>query len=257
MMEYNFISVRKPLFSVNALSLTAILLTGNAYAGDWSVGVGVLAEQLPYRDYDAQYIPLPILTYQGEQFFINGQGIGINLLSSEKHNLHLAVNYSPLSFKPTDSDDPAMKKLDKRRATAMAGIGYQYHADWGSINADIATDVLGYSDGVIADVGYQYRFQFGKLQLVPGFGMRWQNRAFNNYYFGISERESQRSGMQQYQAKSGVTSYISLASYYAINNDWQLFLMGYNEQMSDTVKDSPMTDRDYSINAVAGVLYSF
>ncbi|MBC3220582.1 MipA/OmpV family protein [Serratia fonticola] len=257
MMEYNFISVRKPLFSVNALSLTAILLTGNAYAGDWSVGAGVLAEQLPYRDYDAQYIPLPILTYQGEQFFINGQGIGVNLLSSEKHNLHLAVNYSPLSFKPADSDDPAMKKLDKRRATAMAGIGYQYHADWGNINADIATDVMGYSDGVIADVGYQYRFQFGKLQLVPGFGMRWQNRAFNNYYFGISERESQRSGIQQYQAKSGVTSYISLASYYAINNDWQLFLMGYNEQMSDTVKDSPMTVRDYSINAVAGVLYSF
>lgn len=35
------------------------------------------------------------------------------------------------------------------------------------------------------------------------------------------------------------------------------FLMGFNEQMSDTVKDSPMTDRDYSINAVAGVLYSF
>lgn len=133
MMEYNFISIRKPRLSVNALSLAAILLTGNTYAGDWSVGAGVLAEQLPYRDYDAQYIPLPIVTYQGEQFFINSQGIGINLLSSEKHNLHLAVNYSPLSFKPADSDDPAMKKLDKRRATAMAGIGYQYHADWGAL----------------------------------------------------------------------------------------------------------------------------
>lgn len=257
MMDYCFLSARTSFSTVKPLMMATILLAGNAYAGEWSVGAGVLAEKLPYRDYDAQYIPLPILTYQGEQFFINGQGVGINLLQSEKHNLHLAVNYSPLSFKPADSDDPAMKKLDKRRATAMAGIGYQYHAGWGSLNADIATDILGYSDGVVADVGYQYRFEFGKLQLVPGFGMRWQNRAFNNYYFGISERESQRSGMQQYRAKSGVTSYISLASYYAISNNWQLFLMGFNEQVSDTVKNSPMTDRDYSVNVVTGVLYSF
>lgn len=257
MMDYSSVSTRTSFLSVNTISLAAMLLTSHAYAGNWSVGTGVLAEKLPYRDYDAQYIPLPIVTYQGEQFFINSQGVGINILDSESHNLHLAVNYSPLSFKPADSDDPAMKQLDKRRATAMAGIGYQYHTSWGSLRSEIATDVLGYSDGVVADVGYQYRFQFGKLQLVPGFGMRWQNRAFNNYYFGISEQESQRSGIPQYQAKSGVSPYISIASYYTVNKNWQLFLIGYNEQISDTAKDSPMTDRDYSVYAMTGVLYNF
>ncbi|WP_025122626.1 MULTISPECIES: MipA/OmpV family protein [unclassified Serratia (in: enterobacteria)] len=257
MMDYNLLFTRASLPSIKTLSLTAILLTGNAYAGEWSIGTGVLAEQLPYRDYKTQYIPLPIVTYQGEQLFINGQGIGINILNSESHNLHLAVNYSPLSFKPADSDDPAMKRLDKRRATAMAGIGYQYHARWGSLGGKVATDVLGYSDGVIADVGYQYTFELGKLRLIPSVGMRWQNRSFNNYYFGITEQESRRSGMQQYRAKSGVSHYLSVASYYALNNNWQLFLMGYNEQISDSAQDSPMTDHDYSIYVVTGVLYSF
>lgn len=257
MMDYNLLFTRASLPSIKTLSLTAILLTGNAYAGEWSIGTGVLAEQLPYRDYKTQYIPLPIVTYQGEQLFINGQGVGINILNSESHNLHLAVNYSPLSFKPADSDDPAMKRLDKRRATAMAGIGYQYHARWGSLGGKVATDVLGYSDGVIADVGYQYTFEFGKLRLIPSVGMRWQNRSFNNYYFGITEQESRRSGMQQYRAKSGVSHYLSVASYYALNNNWQLFLMGYNEQISDSAQDSPMTDHDYSIYVMTGVLYSF
>ncbi|VTR57683.1 MltA-interacting protein precursor [Serratia fonticola] len=69
MMDYSSLSTRTSFLMVKPFSLAAILLTGNAYAGDWSVGAGVLAEQLPYRDYDAQYIPLPIVTYQGEQFF--------------------------------------------------------------------------------------------------------------------------------------------------------------------------------------------
>lgn len=241
----------------NVITLAAVLFSSEIYAGEWAVGAGVLAEQLPYRDYNTQFMPLPIVTYQGEQFFINGQGAGINIVNTDTHNLNFAINYSPLSYTPSDSDDSAMKKLDKRRATAMVGVGHQYHADWGTLSSEIATDILGYSDGVIVDVGYQYSFQFGKLQLVPGVGLQWQNRAFNDYYFGIGERESLRSGLSEYQAKSGISSYLSLASYYAVNDHWQLFVIGHYEQMSDAVKDSPMTERDYNVMVATGVLYKF
>ncbi|MHA7847981.1 MipA/OmpV family protein [Serratia sp. D1N4] len=257
MTNSTYSSIRTSLLSAGVFSLITLLFTGSVQAGEWSVGAGVAAEQLAYRDYDTQFMPVPIITYQGEQFFISGQGAGINIINTDTHGLSFNVDYSPLSFKPSDSSDPAMKKLDKRRATAMAGMGYQYNADWGTVSGKVATDVLGYSNGVLVDVGYQYLFQFGKLQLVPGIGMQWQSRSFNDYYFGVSKQESQRSGVAEYRAKSGVSSYLSLTSYYVVNDNWQLFLMGNYEQMSGTVKDSPMTGRDYSVTVATGVLYKF
>ncbi|MFC0226950.1 MipA/OmpV family protein [Serratia aquatilis] len=257
MNSHIYSAARNSFLPISTVSLAALLFSNGVFAGEWSVGAGVLAEKLPYHQYKTQFIPLPIVTYQGEQFFINSQGIGLNMLNTEKHNLHLAVNYSPLNFNPSESDDPAMKQLDKRRATAMAGIGYQYHADWGTLSGEVATDILGYSKGSIVDVGYQYSFQFNKLQLIPSVGMRWQSRSFNDYYFGVSQQESQRSKLREYQANSGVSSYLSLASHYAVNDNWQLFLLGRYEQMSDAVKDSPMTARDYNVLVATGVVYRF
>ena len=257
MTHSTYCSIPASFLSVGMFSLTSLLVIGHVQASDWSVGAGVAAEQLAYRDYDTQFMPIPIVTYQGEHFFISGQGAGVNIINTDAHGLSFNIDYSSLSFKPSDSNDPTMKKLDKRRATAMAGIGYQYNTSWGTISSKAATDVLGYSDGILVDVGYQYLFQFGKLQLVPGAGMQWQSRSFNDYYFGVSKQESQRSGMSEYRAKSGVSSYLSLTSYYAVNDNWQLFLMGNYEQMSDAVKDSPMTDRDYTVTVAGGFLYQF
>ncbi|VXC55482.1 conserved hypothetical protein [Enterobacterales bacterium 8AC] len=257
MTHSTYYSTRTSILSIGAFSLITLLFSGGAQAGKWSVGAGVAAEQLAYLDYDRQFMPIPIVTYQGEQFFISGQGAGINIINTDTHGLSFNVDYSPLSFKPSDSRVPAMKKLDKRRATAMAGMGYQYNAAWGTVSGKAVTDVLGYSNGVLVDVGYQYAFQFGQLQLVPGVGMQWQSRSFNDYYFGVSKQESQRSGIAAYRAQSGVSSYLSLASYYALNDSWQLFLMGNYEQVSDTVKDSPMVGRDYSVTVATGFLYKF
>ncbi|AHG20383.2 hypothetical protein Z042_12640 [Chania multitudinisentens RB-25] len=239
------------------MSLTTLLFNNYAYAGDWSIGGGMVAEQLAYRDYDAQFMPIPIVTYQGERFFISGQGAGIHMFNTDTHSVDFTVSYSSLSFKPSDSDDLAMKKLDKRRATAMAGVEYQYHAGWGTVSGEVATDILGYSNGVVIDVGYQYSFQFGKWQWVPSAGIKWQSRSFNDYYFGINQQEAQRSNLHEYQAKSDISSYLSLSSYYAINDNWQLFLSGHYEQMSDAVKDSPMTERAYSLSVATGFLYKF
>jgi outer membrane protein len=243
--------------SFYAIALTTLLFSDDIYAGEWSVGAGVLAEQLPYRDYNMQFMPLPIVTFEGEQFYINGQGAGIHIVNTDTQRLNFAINYSPLSYNPKDSDDPAMKMLEKRRATAMAGVSYQHHANWGTLSGEVATDILGYSDGMIVDIGYQYSLQFGKLQLVPGMGLQWQNRAFNDYYFGVSKAESQRSALPEYKAKSGVSSYLSLASYYSVNDNWQLLLIGHYEQMSDAVKNSPMVERDYNVMVATGVLYQF
>ncbi|AKJ41166.1 MltA-interacting protein MipA [Pragia fontium] len=243
--------------SIGAISLAAVFLPSVVYADAWSLGAGVMTEKLAYREYKTQVMPIPIVTYQGKYFYINGLDTGVKVINTDTHRLNINIHYSPLSFKPADSDHSMMKKLDKRRASAMAGVGYQHHAGWGIISGSVATDILGNSDGVLADIGYQYSFKFGKWQLVPGVGVEWQSRLYNDYYFGVSQRESQRSGMSTYRAESASSAYQSFAGYYSVNDNWQLFLMGRYNHLSDTVKDSPMIDRSYSVTAATGVIYKF
>ena len=34
-----------------------------------------------------------------------------------------------------------------------------------------------------------------KITIYPELGLRWYNDKYNNYYFGVSERESLRTGI--------------------------------------------------------------
>lgn len=238
----------------------AVLLAGSAsisLAGDWSLGAGVLFEQLPYRDYDNQVYPLPVIQYEGERVYLSGIGAGVYLLNTDSDKLYLNVYLSPVNFDPADSDDPAMKKLNKRRATAMAGIGYKHMADWGTIRTELAADVLGKSDGIIADVAYQYPLQFNKWRVEPGVGVQWQSSDHNDYYYGISHNESRRSGLDYYSAGDGFSPYAELSVHYAFNKNWRTFFTGRYTSLSSAVKDSPMTEHSSSVIFGTGVVYTF
>lgn len=77
------------------------------------------------------------------------------------------------------------------------------------------------------------------------------------YYFGVSGRESRCSLLPQNKAKTGTSSYLSLSSYHVVKGGWQPLLIGQYQQVSDTVKDSPMANRDSGVMLANGVLYKF
>ena len=250
------------------LCLNTALLTGclallsgappDAHAGNWSLGVGALYEQMPYRDYDAEVYPAPLISYEGEHVFLRESSVvGVYLLKTEKDQLSLNMYYSPMNFKPSKTDDSALKLLDKRHSTAMAGIGYRHDADWGSLRTEIAADILGQNNGFIVDAAYQYPIQMSNLRITPGLGVQWRSSNFNEYYFGISNRESQRSGLDVYSPGSGATPYASLAVSYDINKNWHAFMIGRYTRLDNAAKDSPMTGRSGTALIGGGITYQF
>ncbi len=232
-------------------------LTGTVYAEGWSVGVGVATEQLPYRDYDQNTAAFPIITYQGERFFIEGAKAGVFLINTDKHQLKADVHYSSMRFKPSDSEDDALRELDKRKATLMAGMEYQYDTSLGNVYVGLAADVLGRSDGIIVDTGYKYPLQLGKFHIEPNVGVQWHSSDYNDYYYGVSDDEAKRSALKPYRASSGVSPYVSVTSQYAFNENWKVLLFGRYEQLSSEVKDSPMTEKSYHYAVGTGLLYTF
>ena len=50
----------------------------------------------------------------------------------------------------------------------MGGFTYKHHESWGSLRGIISGDLLGKSNGIIADAAYLYPFELGNWSLQPG-----------------------------------------------------------------------------------------
>lgn len=223
----------------------------------WGVGIGVAAQSRIYKEYDRRVSGVPVLSYEGDVFFIRGLAVGLNLYRESGHNIFADVHYEYLNFNPKDTNNLQLKELDRRKATAMAGIGYNYRDTWGVLYLRASADILGKSNGILVDAGYIYPFMLGRIRVVPRIGIEWASENHNNYYYGISEKESVRSGLPAYELSNDFSPYLDLSLQYAIDRDWGVFMRGRVNALSSDIKDSPMVDKSYGIALGMGVKYSF
>ncbi|MEC5318867.1 MipA/OmpV family protein [Brenneria populi subsp. brevivirga] len=247
---------KSQIFLSSAL-LSAVAALPTAYAADVSLGVGAAGATSVYRGDDNPVYPLPLLTYESENFYFHGLGGGYYLWNDDVNKLSLTAYYLPLGFRPGDNDDVRMQQLDKRRGTLMAGAAYRHIADWGEIRTLLSGDTLDYSDGFLWDTAYLYRFTLGDLRIVPGLGVTWFSENMNRYYYGVSGQESARSGFARYQPGDGWSPYAELSVNYHINSSWSAWATGRYTRLSDEIKDSPIVDSSYSAAMSVGVSYRF
>jgi len=233
------------------------ILSHVAQASSFSLGAGALIEQTAYRDYDRQIYPMPIINYQNQYVFVKGPSAGVYAFNTESDQLYFNIAYLPGQFKTSRTDNAALKQLDNRKLSFMAGVGYSHHAKWGSLYANIMTDISGKSHGTLAELAYGYSFQFDKFYIEPKIGVEWQNHKYNDYYFGVSRSESSRSGLNYYSANSGTTPYVAVNAFYNFNQNWQAFVLARYSRVSHAVKDSPMTSRSATGLIGTGIMYRF
>lgn len=241
----------------NSCILGAVLAVPVANADTWSIGAGAAVEMYPYKGIDNKVSPLPTIVYEGEHFYIRGIGAGAYVWKDSQNQLSLDLYYSPLRFRASKSDDRQMKKLDNRDSTMMGGVSYKHTADWGIIRTSFSADMLDESNGLRADAAYLHPFVLNDLKITPGVGAVWYSSNFNDYYYGISGKESARSGLDKYEADSSWSPYAELTATYKINNSWSTYATGRYTRLASEVKDSPMVDRSYSAIVAGGVTYTF
>ncbi len=82
----------------------------------------------------------------------------------------MTAYWSPMYFKPGDSDSEQMRKLDRRKTTMMAGLSYVHNTQYGFLRTTLAGDTLGNSNGITWDTARLYRYTNGNLTLTPGIG---------------------------------------------------------------------------------------
>ncbi len=158
--------------------------TANA-AGPWSIGAGVGVLETPYKDYDREVAPVPVINYEGENLWFHGLGGGYYLWNDDSDKLSITAYYNPFHFRPKDSDDWQLRQLDKRKSTLMAGLSYVHNTQYGFLRTSLAGDTLDNSNGITWDLAWLYRYTNGGLTLTPGIGAEWSSENQNEYYYGV------------------------------------------------------------------------
>lgn len=171
-----------------ALGILAATAVSTAQAeSQWTVGAGVGVINSPYKQYDRDVYPVPVITYEGDNFWFRGLGGGYYLWNDTADKLSIMAYYDPTHFKPGDSDSHALRQLDKRKSSMMAGLSYVHNTQYGFLRTALAGDTLDNSNGFIWDLAWLYRYTNGGLTLTPGIGVQYNSENYNDYYYGVSK----------------------------------------------------------------------
>ncbi|WP_048607293.1 MipA/OmpV family protein, partial [Providencia rettgeri] len=242
---------------LTTLAVALSVLSSTVLAGTWSVGASVLAQSTPYKGIKSRdYLtPVPIVNYDSENFYFHTLAAGYYLWNDQQDQLSLDAYYYPQFFKPKENDNDAMRELNRRRDTVMAGLTYRHKADWGTLRFNGSGDILGISNGLRAEAAYLYGFEGDKWSLTPGVGIKWDSKNQTRYEYGVSSKESRNSGLKRYKPSDSWSPYLELSGNYRFDENWTAFAMGRVDFMSSEVKDSPMVNKDVSAILWTGVTY--
>ncbi|MDI9801007.1 MipA/OmpV family protein [Citrobacter koseri] len=224
---------------------------------DLTLGAGVGVVEHPYKDYDADVYPVPVINYESDSFWFRGLGGGYYLWNDKADKLSITAYWSPLYFKPGDSDDRRLRELDKRKSTMMVGLSYIHNTEYGFLRTTLAGDTLDNSNGIVWDLAWLYRYTNGALTLTPGIGVQWNSENQNEYYYGVSRKESSRSGLRSYDPESGWNPYLEISANYNFLGDWSVYGTARYTRLSDEVTDSPMVDKSWTGLISTGITYKF
>ena len=234
-----------------ALGVLIATSAGVAHAeGKFSLGAGVGVVEHPYKDYDTDVYPVPVINYEGDNFWFRGLGGG-----------YYPVSYTHLTLPTIASDvykrQHQMRHLDDRKSTMMAGLSYAHFTQYGYLRTTLAGDTLDNSNGIVWDMAWLYRYTNGGLTVTPGIGVQWNSENQNEYYYGVSRKESARSGLRGYNPNDSWSPYLELSASYNFLGDWSVYGTARYTRLSDEVTDSPMVDKSWTGLISTGITYKF
>ena len=247
---------------VSELFLSAVLFLclffpSAVKAGDFSVGAGGGFSSSPYKGHDDSIMPFPLVFYEGERFFVRGLGAGVHIWKGDNQEISAGLSYSFFHFDPDSTDDDQLGRLDERYATATIDLLYRLRTQWGTASLKVSRDILGHSDGFTADASYRLPFSVGRVRLTPGVGVQWASQEQLDYYFGVSSRESQKSGLAEYSPSNAFSPYLSLDAGYSLTESWSLGAGAQVVFLNDEIKDSPMVDSSELLIMSVSAKYTF
>lgn len=216
-------------------------------------GMAGSINQQAYKNNNHLTSVFPSLFYDSKYFYIDGDEIGLYAIHQPKHQLKANLYYDNSEFKPSGT----LSNLNKRHSALMAGGSYTYISPYGGLQVLVEKDIQSRSRGTFATFAYLAEAQYKKWTISPELGLQWNDRNYNNYYYGISAAEAQTSQQPAYTLKQSIQPYIGLDIGYQISPHWTIYSSQHLSRLSQQQQRSPMVNKATTLNTTFGILYRF
>jgi len=233
---------------------------GAAYGPDYEGGDDYEARIAPFGKYiwgSGRYVSLG-----GTSGTEKAGRLKANIIATDQSNVW---EFGPLLQYRQKRDDVDNRKVDKLKevdAATEAGAFVGFKSGPWSSSLSYATDVSSSHDGYLWYINSGYRIQVNdRFMMNVGVHLTWADDDYMDEYFGVSGKESAKTGLSKFSASSGFKDYgIGLTGHYKFNQSWGLLgNVGYTRMINDA-EDSPIVNKvgdENQYEAVVAVTYSF
>lgn len=189
-------------------------------AAEWNVilGAGVRVEPKFEGSKDFTIIPLPMVSAEfGQYVSVDSMGLTINAWQYEGLSVKGRLGYDL----GRDSDDAKhLDGLGDIGASAVLGVDFVYELMPLEFKLSLDKNVGG-SDGFSAKFGTALMMQFDPVMVSIGPSVTWADDNYMESYFGVTERQSLRSGLREFDAEAGFKRVdLEVSALYFINDHW-------------------------------------
>lgn len=255
--DVSLLSFLKQKFFASVLAALLLIPLTPQPTQAFSLGLQGGSYGTPYNDRHAENWVLPYIGYDYGSFYIDGTEIGYKLIDTGQQTLSLKAWYLDVQYDASAGSTSALRKLSNRHSTMLIGPSYLYTTPVGGFQTTLGVDALNQSQGVTANFSWILMKKWGALTVVSITGLDWNNGQQNRYYYGISYDEAARSGLSAWRPHSSMIPFVSLATNYDWQNNWNTWAEITGRYYSSTLTDSPMINKNAIAELTLGFSYAF
>ena len=223
--------------------------------GTPGIGGGIRTGADPYIGSNRAPDLIPLYLYEGKWIFSYGTFGGLHAFKNDTVSFDLILRYRFDELDPESSD--LLTGLEQRFQTLEGGLSGSWFSPFGTLQAQFVWDGQDHHNGKEFDLTYRYPFKVGKFSLSPYASLIWQDANLVDYYYGVSEAESARTGIAAYQAEATTNFAYGFNSSYMLTNHVFLFANLGLQRFGKSIRNSPITKDDFSSELFLGAGYLF
>ncbi|MBW1849964.1 MAG: MipA/OmpV family protein [Deltaproteobacteria bacterium] len=225
---------------------------------NWAVRVGVIGGVSPdyegSNDYELGVGPLISITWKDFVWF-RGKSLGANLL---RRGAWVAGPLLSKSSGRDEDDNDKLDGLDDIDGGLEVGGFVRYRKKPFRFDLNIRQDTGSGHEGALIEAGAGVRIPFDKPLFLAVLHTTWASDDYMESFFGVSAKESTRSGLKEFDAESGIKDIgIKLTSGIRFRKNWRVGLSVQYKRLLGDASDSPIVDDKNQFVAGLGIVYSW
>lgn len=237
--------------------LTFLVTSGNALAGELSVGAITSYSPAVYKGLGTNIEPFPMIGYEGSHVYLRGTSAGYSLRpQGSPLNLIFGVAYDPRTLKPEDSSNVDIKKLDERKAGVLGGATIQNISQIGLLEFSIGTDIANNHNGLYAETVWKLPIINSLYTIIPEVGYSYNSKKLNNHLYGVSSEESAKTNFDEFDAGYNGMFFVGLNTQVHLFRNVTILSSIRYSNLDSGLSKSPIIDSSNAISATLGFNYS-